>query len=167
MCSLSSLMHRLALLSTTWPQTCSTTWSFCRRFSWRKWTRSFRKCQVLWRKLSVFLKLLFQLLLLFFTFLPTYQNHKHVPVLYPLCAAAAAELSSWINKVNLISDIWLFPTAFCILQLLLKLLKKLFFLKYQCPMHCYKSTLVYFHNIIDSNLLSSPGLIDIIAQQRE
>lgn len=86
--------------------------------------------------------------------------------MYPLCAAAAAELSLWINKVNLISDIWLSPTAFCILQLLLKLLKKSFFLKYQCPMHCYKSTLVYFH-ITDSILLSSPGLIDIIAQQKE
>lgn len=39
-------LFRLVHLSTTWPQTCSTTWFSCRRFSWRRSTRSFRRSQV-------------------------------------------------------------------------------------------------------------------------
>lgn len=45
----SSLMCRLDHLSTTWPQTCSTTLSSCRRFSWRRSMRSFRRSQVLYQ----------------------------------------------------------------------------------------------------------------------
>lgn len=43
----SPLICRLVHLSTTWPQTYSTTWSSCRRFSWRRSMRSFRRSQVL------------------------------------------------------------------------------------------------------------------------
>lgn len=48
-------------------------------------------------------------------------------------AAAAVRLSSWINKINLISNIWLSPTVFCSLQLLLKLLKKIVFPQKSMP----------------------------------
>lgn len=40
------LMCRLVHLSTTWPQTCSTTWSSYRRSLWRRSMRSFRRSQV-------------------------------------------------------------------------------------------------------------------------
>ncbi len=47
LCFYSLLMCRLVHLSTTWPQTCSTTWSSYRKFSWRRSTKSYRRSQVM------------------------------------------------------------------------------------------------------------------------
>lgn len=79
------LMCRLVHLSTTWPQTCSTTWSSCRKSSWRRSMRSFRRSQVTYSHMLSAVHRKIQILILSPSFLPLDSNLLQLSHFYTFC----------------------------------------------------------------------------------